>query len=245
MITCRIILYKKILCSIFIIEISLFFFFPRETDKQNRKSKFKGASGIAGCNGSKGWWHPPSQKRPVPSIHPSIHTRTRTVTYISECCPLSTHHFELLQHRKNQEIGGKNSARHHQLLPLPALSMAKDKRLRLWLVLSVLILLVSQQSSLVDGRELRREARARTAAGETAGCGQEDASGSSSPSMFRSLAYKLASGPSKRGRGHWSHSPGMFHSIPPRSPFFGCVHCASVLCAPDLISVEHLNRILH
>lgn len=142
------------------------------------------------------------QVRSAPSIHPSIHTRTRTVTYISECCLSSTHHFELLQHRKNQEIGGQNSARHLYLLPLPALSMAKDERLRLWLVLSVLILLVSQQSSLVDGRELRREARPCSAVGETAGCGQEDASGSSSPSMFRSLAYKLASGPSKRGRGH-------------------------------------------
>lgn len=33
--------------------------------------------------------------------------------------------------------------------------------------------------------------------------------------------------------------------MPPRSPFLGCGHGASVLCAPDLISVAHLNRILH
>ncbi|OWM80661.1 hypothetical protein CDL15_Pgr006691 [Punica granatum] len=102
--------------------------------------------------------------------------------------------------------------------------MAKNGCLCLWSVLSVVLILVSLQSCLVNGRALRQLETTRpssTIGDDIRGCGQEDgdASGSSSIigmasfvvssnnetsrfSVFRSLAFKLASGPSRRGPGH-------------------------------------------
>lgn len=100
--------------------------------------------------------------------------------------------------------------------------MAKNERPCLWVVFAALIVLfVSQQSSLVDGRALRQETAHIPRVDKVAGCGEEDrnASGSNSQigmasfavsanndtgrsSVIRSLAYKLASGPSRRGPGH-------------------------------------------
>lgn len=144
---------------------------------------------------------------------PSTHGHTLYIyVYIYICCPISMHQFNLLQHHKNQEICSECQTS-------LAVSMAKNECPRLWVVLGVLILSLSMRSSLVDGRELRHGASPSSIVHNTAGCGQEDrdASGTdigtasfavssdnemSRSRLIRNLAFKLASGPSKRGPGH-------------------------------------------
>ncbi|KAL6317885.1 hypothetical protein AAG906_030639 [Vitis piasezkii] len=79
----------------------------------------------------------------------------------------------------------------------------------LWFVLAVLVLVVSTQSSFVHCRALRSTVDVAAAAAiqgdESVGVANSSAvssNNSSKRSSVRSLTYKLASGPSKRGPGH-------------------------------------------